>query len=214
MRIEPVRRYPHPKLPTREVADENPELLRLLPKRWQTNPAVLAALIGAGVLMQCSRPAMAEERGVLMGKIAPPRAMLTESEARAVVVDEAKKAGIKFEADKETLLLPLASLDEGAGTNPCWAESTPITLDGSDKKHKISYEYISEGDLKALSARRGHAVSAESVANVIKARGKEDLKENVLAITEVEGLSREEAQKKLRAQVKDFIKWLKAQGVI
>jgi len=35
MSIEPVKSYRAPNYPTRTILDTHPELLRLLPKRWQ-----------------------------------------------------------------------------------------------------------------------------------------------------------------------------------
>ena len=213
MKVEPVRKYPEPQLPTRDAVDAHPELLRLIPRRWQANAAVVTALVSAGILLQ-SGLLKAEDQPVIPGKMMRPMVTLTEPEARQIIVDEAKKVGVSFSPDAETLNLPLSSLDQNPGAEHTQPEMTSITLDGSDRKHKVSYEYISRADLQALSARRGHTVFATSAAAAIKARGKRRFKENVFTVTEVVGYDRESAENKLRAQVQDFIKWLKGQGVI
>jgi len=48
LRVEPVKSYAPPKLPTQEEA--NPELLKKLPSRWQKNAAVVTCMGFVGVL--------------------------------------------------------------------------------------------------------------------------------------------------------------------
>jgi len=215
MKLEPIRKYSQPRIPTSQEAKADPDLLRLLPKRWQTNPAVLTAMIGAGLLVHCSRPALAQERGVLMGKIAPPRAMFSESEPRAIIIDEAKKAGIVFAEDRKMIDVPVTELAaapiKGGETSDA---TTHITLDGTEAKRGISFEYVSEADARAASKRISGVATIDSVADALRDEGKKQLKGRVLIIPEVKAYSVAEVDKDIRAQVKDFIKWLKGQGVI
>jgi len=44
MKVTPLKTHSAPRFPTRWAADAHPGLLRLVPKRWQSNPAVLTAL--------------------------------------------------------------------------------------------------------------------------------------------------------------------------
>jgi hypothetical protein len=212
VRIEPVRRYARPQLPTREIVDANPELLRLLPKRWQGNSAVLMAMVGTGLLLQCSGSVLAKGSVPLPGSPLPPQLILSESEARRIIVEEAKKAGIVFAADSRTLDIPLSSLC--TEPKPRTEATTRITLDGTDAKLGVSYEYVSEKDTQALSARCGCTVSEETAAAAIRATGKAPPKGRLLVVSDISGFSRKEADGKIRTQVQDFIKWLKAQGVI
>jgi hypothetical protein len=118
--IRPIRRYPAPHLPTREIVDQHPEILRLLPKRWQHNPAVLTAMVGVGLLLQCGGAVLAKQKPVFMGLPAPP-ALTSESEARRVIVAEAK-LGVSYEyvSDKDWQIIsarrggvvPLATMVE------------------------------------------------------------------------------------------------------
>lgn len=214
MKLEPISQYTTPKLPTRKIVDAHPELLRLLPKRWQGNAAVVTALMGAGLLMQSSGSVLAEQGARLAGDVMIT-VSLSESEARRIIVEEAKRAGVTFAADRKTLDISLGSLNTTPqSTEPEAAATTHITLDGTNTKLGVSYEYISDIDEKALSARGGGVVSSESAAAAIRAESSKALKGRVLVIPGVETYSREEADRQLRAQVKDFIKWLKAQGVI
>ncbi len=45
LRIEPVKRYPGPKYPTKVEVTLDPSVLRSLPRRWSAKPAVCAALL-------------------------------------------------------------------------------------------------------------------------------------------------------------------------
>lgn len=51
MKIKPVEHYSNPKLPTKQMLESHPELLKLIPKRWQRNPVVLTALAGLAVMI-------------------------------------------------------------------------------------------------------------------------------------------------------------------
>lgn len=188
----------------------------MLPKRWQTNPAVLTAMVGAGLLLQCSSVlAQKDEPVALMGDVAAPMVVMSESDARRIIADEAKKAGIVFGADKKKMRIPLGSLDTLLPSEkPKPGATTTVTLDGTSSKLGVSYEYISEADEKALTARRGGALPAGNAAAVIKAEGEKTMKGRVLAIPTVRAYSQETAETQLRAQVREFIKWLKGQGVI
>lgn len=50
MELEPMKRYREPVYPTRRALNEKPELLRLVPARWQANTAVLTTLATFGLL--------------------------------------------------------------------------------------------------------------------------------------------------------------------
>jgi hypothetical protein len=47
VRLKPVKRCAPPRFPTRAILDAHPELLRLVPKRWQGNALVLGAVAAA-----------------------------------------------------------------------------------------------------------------------------------------------------------------------
>lgn len=216
MELQSVRRYPQPQLPTHHEAEANPELLRLLPKRWQRNSAVLTAMVGAGLLLQCSASVLAkDEPARLMGDVAAPLVIMSESDARRIIVDEAKKAGINFTADKKKLNVPITALAAAPiKGNEASDATTTITLDGTDLTRAISYEYVSDIDTKAVSKRIGGFATAVSVSNALREESKKHLKGRVLLVSEVRTYDRDQADRQLRTQVQDFIKWLKAQGVI
>ncbi len=116
MQIKPVPGYGKPGYPIRTEVDARPEILRLLPKRWQANPTVVAALTACIALANCGRIVAADtvttvapvfKHGDGAGSfgcvaINPP-VFLSEDEARKVIVEEAKRAGIEFTRDGRTI---------------------------------------------------------------------------------------------------------------
>lgn len=290
MKVSPVKHYSEPDFPTRSILDERPELLRFVPKRWQRNPVVLTALTGLCALTLGTRAFADVGKSTAANKVAPlfehgtgvgdfggmnpnPRVFLSEDEARAVILGEAKRAGVNFKVDSLVLdnaAVPITdryefldSIERSASGKtsdnkaltsisvkmPTW-HSQMFRLDGTDAKRNISFEYVSEEDFEAWEKRpdtractvsvydmkkaanvlRGgfeHRVGAGTVGvfydpmmglnEVTKATGfKVDYKAKNLnaqyrtAAEKIKQLSRED----LRKQVQDFIKWLKAEGVI
>jgi hypothetical protein len=122
MRLHRVRRYVEPGYPTRDYLTEHPELLRYVPKRWQSNrlvlgtlslviPLILACQARSGQEGQTKSSALrvaplfihGEGRGAFGCVVINPPVFLSEDEARQVIQDEAKKAHIEFIADGLTL---------------------------------------------------------------------------------------------------------------
>lgn len=273
MKIEPLRRYATPQLPTREIVDEHPELLRLLPKRWQTNPAVVAALAACIAMSTCAAEAATKPAAKAKAKpkptpkitsrIAPifthgsgigsfgcevvnPPTFLSEAEARQVIIEEAKRAGIIFTADSKILPkvdLPTTTREWGDKPPKRQLKGWPVGLDGTDKKRNISFEYVSREDtVKWQGDPSDHPVSTvisydvsgaakDLQAGIAKAKpvGTYAVFYDPVALQKMSFgpstdydaamgnammAAMDEARENLRAQVKDFIKWLKGQGVI
>jgi len=263
MRIEPLHKYAEPRLPTREIVDEHPELLRLLPRRWQTNSAVVAALTACFALSSCASNAAGKPSPKAASRIAPvfvhgsgigafgcevvnPPTFLSEEEAREVIVNEAKRAGIIFEKIGKTLPkveLPVTPREFGEKQPKRQTKAQAIMLDGIDKKRNISFEYVSQDDLvKWQGDPNDHPTSTVISYNI--AGTAKDLQAGIAKVkpagayavfydpvvlqkmnfgpsTDIDATmgramsaAMDEARNELRAQVKDFIKWLKAQGVI
>jgi len=179
MEVKSLKRYGAPGFPTCEVLDEHPELLRLLPRRWRRQALLLAAVTAAGALVAGCRSQIAlaeaqpagmpappppvpsrvapvfphgEGHGFFGGKPAPTY-FLTEEEARQVVVEEGKRAGIDFVADGRELpdiALPVTyRQDAGGSAQPVETHTGPLVLDGADAKRQIAYEYVSQADFAA-----------------------------------------------------------------
>lgn len=272
MRIEPIRYYAKPQLPTRDVVDEHPELLRLLPRRWQANTTVVAALSACLAMAACSNADAADrptavapvfEHGKGSGSFGcsavNPPIFLSEGDARQVIIEEAKRSGIRFSSDGRTLkdiTMPtngtLARVDDGKG-GAKWEPKSgtqvlSIPVDGLEMQRNIAFEYVSELDLKELKTGTttwGMVTShdtlgtARALAEGIgktkpggtygvfydPAIGWSDAYDTLKPIDYSKGdwqtrgemtraAANRMAKEELRKQVQDFIKWLKAQGVI
>jgi hypothetical protein len=273
MRIKPVSSYNKPVYPIRPEINARPEILRLLPKRWQANPTVVAALTACIALANCGRSIAADTPTCVapvfkhgdgtgsFGCVAVnPPIFLSEDEARKVIVEEAKRAGITFTSDGKTL----ANIEI-----PTNAESVPVTgadgktrferkhgmqtvsieLDGLSKKRGIAYEFVSGQDLRdwKTGVTEYGTAGSEDVIGTAKALadgiteakpggtygvfydpavGWNDARKKAEPLdysdpqgwqarnAKVKAAANQLAREELRAQVKDFIKWLKAQAVI
>ncbi len=284
MRTKLVRRYVVPHYPTRDYLLEHPELLRWIPKRWQHNPLVLGAL-GMVVPLILARPAVAAGEGVkdapaVAVRVAPlfphgegrgsfgcvamnPPVFLSEDEARQVIRDEAKKAGIEFVEDGLTIkdaevpvTNPYDFLDEREENNKAKAaqknppkkpklQKQDLVLDGYDKKRRIAFEFVSGKDFNKWEKRGSGWCSAsvydlKATAEHLKQGLAQSKSDAVVGVFYEPGMSppkiaypkkgadadwkayykaREKAgkelgEKELRKQVRDFLDWLKTQGVI
>ncbi len=271
MKVIPVRKYASPDFPTRSILDEHPELLRLVPDRWQRNPVVLAALTGVCLLIFSSRALSADNAKKPVPRIAPifqhgdgrgafgceainPPVFLSEDEARQVIIEEGKRVGIKFSPDSLTLKgikitdapsdPPKMAASSVPGT-PAATGRIPLTLDGTDPKRKISFEYVSESDVNSIMGEPNHSSSVYSVdtltaAKMLRSGIKNAKPAGTYAVfydpmsdppsdssmfsssntdwrekqAKGNAAAMKASREQLRAQVKDFIVWLKAQGVI
>lgn len=268
MDIKPVRHYSNPNFPTRRIVDQHPELLQLVPKRWQANPAVIAALAGMCVFLAGCKDQSTQS---VPSKIAPifqhgdgygafgcravnPPVFLSEADARQVIIDEAKRAGLKLDTHKTPSIKmrgPATTTMPGHKTR---SQNISLELDGKDAKHNISFEYVSISDFydwRRINLWDYLEISTASKRDILRAAkvlqsglakkhpsgtyavfydpcvGRRDVEKKYgLRIDynsaeswkksnrQVTRKAKQLAQEELRAQVKDFIKWLRAQGVI
>lgn len=286
MEIRPVRRYASPDYATSEILEQHPEILRIVPKRWQSNTVVLTALTGLCMMMLGTRAVAADadkngekKKTPPASAVAPlfvhgvgfgafgcsavnPPVFLSEDEARQVIVEEAKKAKISIKINGTKLPkvevpitdsnLPPREPDPDARPEPKTKEQA-LELDGTDKKLKLAFEFVSDADFKTWE-KKHDAITLVQLQDIKgtaqllrdgieKARpegiygvfydpgvGWDDLEKRKperwkeiyadlnrdwqVRIKEIEEGARELAKEDLREQVKGFVKWLKAQGVI
>lgn len=180
--VRPVRRYSKPSIPKRDEVDLEPRLLRAVPKRWQGNQVVISALTAALALgsvsqtsagkLKPSRVAPIFEHGgghASFGGLGQMPVFLSEDEARKVIAEEARKAGIRFLADgapKVQISVATYRLrskpiphDDGTTEYRWAAEPNPqkstleVQLDGADGKKHVNYEYVSYADYREWEAR-------------------------------------------------------------
>lgn len=244
MEVAPVRKYDKANYPTKPIVDAHPEVLRLVPQRWRTNPVVLAALTGLVTLAAGCKQAAAQS-GSPIGVVAPifihgegrgtfgceavnPPVFLSEAEAFEVIYEEAKKAGITFTKGGPEL----GNIEKTVHAYPRPEQKVKLAADGTDKKRSISFVFVSQKDTENWNPPSNSSIDrydakkdAESLAKEIQAaklRGKIAVFYEPFARTnnpsgnwqEVEKKTKEIGKDELRKQVKDFIQWLKAQKVI
>lgn len=261
MELLPLKQYQEPKYPVRQVLDEHPELLRLVPKRWQRNPVILTALTSiltltsiyntqsteAAASKAISHIAPIFQHGDGVGsfgcKAISPPVYLTEDEARHVIIEESKRAGIDFDS-KVDLLKPVKISGYEWVKGKSVIVKKPLQLDGVDKSRNINYTFISYKDAASLEApSMSTALSRNTLADAKMVRGRiAKAKPSGTYAVFYEPLARPNMQRyikdksgnvdyratqeqaeteamvidreQLRKQVHDFIKWLKTEGVI
>lgn len=135
MELKPLGRYGEPRYPTHHILEEHPELLRLIPRRWQGNRLALAALgMAAGIVLGSQRASAQEVaatnepasmvaplfvhgqgRGALGCVAVSPPVFLSEAEGRAVIEEELRTVGLSFEMDTTTVeaLVPFGIEGDG-----------------------------------------------------------------------------------------------------
>lgn len=240
MHIQPVTTYRSPQYPTRLQLAEKPDLLRVLPARWKIR-AVMAVVGLSGTALGTFRSAQTAEETVpqklpVVARVAPlfplaegyrgELAMLTpsipfiipEMEARAIIEDEAKKAGITFTPDAAAVEIPLPVISKQQnGTSVRSIRKTTVTLDGTDMTRKISYEFISAEDKATwfpnmpLRWKADDGVGIDPVEDFRNGLTQAAPAGTVAVFyNPIIGHSPE----RLREQVREFVVWLKAEGVI
>jgi len=196
MKLSPLKNYRQPDYPTQEILAQHPELLRALPRRWQNSPVVLGTLAGLLALMEQSTAKAADkstlhvapifEHGKGQGAfgcvaVSPP-VFLTEAEAREVIEEEAKKAGVEFSERGHKLngvALPVtdefAFLDrmDPKGAKKKTGKTSQLgdlELNGWDAKLHAGYKFVALADFKAWEGKdgRGCTVSEYDMLDAAK----------------------------------------------
>jgi hypothetical protein len=269
MDVTPVRIYARPRYPAREILDRQPELLRVLPNRWQRSAIIGAALVAAcGIVTARWQTTAVLAAGEPAAKVAPvfqhgdghgsfgcdavsPPVFLAEDEARKVIADEFRlhqyemKSPVEFAPDGlvlKAIALPVTSVT--------WGERKPntrtedLTLDGWDAKRKIGFEYVSKADYDAWRAKGDATSLAFSYTEIYDMLGTATrLRESLVAVKpegvvavfydpmiDYQDVSRNTEGEPdpttilhgamlldrytLREQVRDFVQWMKAQGMM
>jgi len=249
MKIAPVTHYREPEFPTRAILDAQPELLRRVPRRWQRHALVLTTLATA-CLLTADRWSWSADAPAKTARIAPifqhgdgrgsfgcdavaPPVFLGEDEARQVIIEEGKRAGLDFHADVLTLpdvavpLTPPEGARERKDPKGPKTQQKPLALDGTDEKRHISFEFISEKDYAAWRDKPENYRGFSSVSHVDYLATAQTLHDGLLQakpegaigifyepLPSYSEAAKEQAREELRQQVRDFIVWLKGQGVI
>ena len=233
MRLQPVKRYQEAHFPTKDELNSSSAVLRAVPKRWQRNVAVCALLAGIGIVAVPQSagnaapeaspvvariaplfpyPGMLNRMGI-MGEIAVPD-FLDEEDACKIIREEAAKAGISFTADAHTLQVPMpvSEPQQEVAVN-FTIKKIPLTLDGADNARNISFEFVSNADMAAWGKQGVTTLGMNSHAEMLRAGMSQGVPAGTYAVF-YDPASLPLQGVELRQQVKEFIAWLKAEGVI
>ncbi len=177
MKLRIVKRYKDPCYPTRQYLMEHPELLRWIPERWRKHRLVLS-VVSMVIPLIVPRPTFAgdaETAPATTSHVAPlfihgdgrgsfgcvavnPPVFLSEDEARQVIQDEAKKAGITFSAEALTLkdievpitdqfgFLDRMGKEEKDAPEKPKSQKLDLVLDGYDKELDVAYHVVTKKD--------------------------------------------------------------------
>ena len=168
---------------------------------------------------------------------------LTEDEARKVIMEEAASAGIRFELDVKTLEaveIPLAAYaaanndsDRRTGAAKMRTHRNSLILDGTDRRRNISFEFVSTGDFRKWdfdyyrSRTTVDAIDVRYTAEALRHSLTKTDDTGVVGVfydpvhyiryfepKQTEQDARQASIEDLKKQVRDFIAWLKAEGII
>jgi hypothetical protein len=185
--------------------------------------------------------ALVEDTRVQMGVLgepAPP-VLLGEAAARQLINEELARAGLKLEADRETIPGVLQRrayvrrYDRDQDREVMVLEETrdpptDLVLDGWDAGRKVGYEYLARDELDAAGAvgtpwrSSDSSKAAEYLARKLNERGGErtvavfwpPVVESAYLTPRSGPGNEERAREELRQQVRDFAQWLQAQGLL
>lgn len=200
MLVKPIRTIRTARYPTRDQIALKPQLANLTPKRWRSNRHVIAALSIVGVAASVS---LAQDNRPLPGYIVPA-SNLTEYEALGIIRDEAKKVGLKLVHKGRHITVQVPSKDGKTKV------AKQYCLDETDPKKGVSIDFLSYEDAEALyGSKIGKTPS--SAANEIR---KSIKNKKIMIVAENNGQTSEAQAKKLKKDLREFFRWLRAQGVI
>lgn len=181
-----------------------------------------------------------EGRGAYGCVMVAPAVYLSEEEALQIIKEEAEAKGVHFD-DKKTIkgmFFPSTNIyygdDDELGT---WKGS--LELDGYDSDLQIGFEYVSENDVNEWAKKTDYWCSvseydmkgtAERLSKVVKNTAvfydpgavsdayemdwEADAETMQAYEKKYQSDQKERMQEDLRAQVRDFLDWLAAEGII
>ncbi len=227
MRIEPLPHYRPPRYPTRAMADASPDLLRAAPPRRLGTAGALAAFGTMCLAAEGCQSRLAGDVAISapMTRIAPvfhhgagrtvadrsadPSAHLTDAEALAAIAEEGSAAGLKLVQEKGD-------------------SADPTRIRSVDSAHRVTVEFVSLKRAEHVLGKGARDVSTAAAAERERTAIRSSAASGTYAVfyepepqakpsrnprTQAAAIKAQE-RADLKAQVRDFVKWLKAQGVI
>jgi hypothetical protein len=213
LRYYPLHRADLPAYPTKLAALADPALLRKhLPSAWlgRREMAGAAALFlaggtlgGAGGCVWWRTPP---------GIVAPPSVCLSEEDALQIIRDELQQQGLTL--GEENVALTAVQLADSSG------ETAPLQADLADTQRGLAVEYLDDASYWSYRSYADEENAAPAdVADALVAAAATQAPELRLGVFSTElnetgDCDAAAAEVSLREQVRDFVDWLKAQGVI
>ena len=173
MQAKPVKKYPHPKYPTKLEILDNPKLLeKNIPSGWKKRVEI-AGLVSLFLSANCQLeksildptlksddPAIVAPifihgagRGVIGCVVVTPPVFLSEEEALQVINEELRRHGFHITSNNTSLKNIFVHHNQYYVYNHVnneriliQAEDKPLEVDVYNEHQKVAIEYISEGD--------------------------------------------------------------------
>ena len=219
----PVNDYAAPKYPAFSDAKSDSRLLKKIPSRWQKNMRVLscigilgfATITGVGCTFSLSTdgsggggsPGGGGDWGHHGGSGGAPIYVvyLTEQEALGIIREKGEIAGLDFSS---------VPPDNTAIVNR-WGSDWTVGLDLFDEENGVAVSYLDNwwgrdfiAEVRDAFVRQGNDFNVGVFYNP-------GVREHwVMPSEEEKAISRKELEEYLTAQVKEFIEWLQAEGII
>jgi hypothetical protein len=163
---------------------------------------------------------------------------LTEEEARQVITEEASAAGVHFSnvrkaiAGVERPVTYNSELVFDARTREPKVRQSRLMLDGTDPQRNVSFEFVSNQDMKEWEIEEYYGASSSvyeyggrDAAELLQKGLAKIHADGAVAVfydpvstygrgNQSEAKAREKTVEELRRQARDFVSWLKTQGII
>jgi len=235
--VTPLNHFHEPRYPTQAAVLEDPRVLRIVPRRWSAKPVLCGMLMltVAGGLCACAgRKVPFYEYGNGAGAygcdaVTSPT-YLSEAEARRLIREEAEAYGVYFTGEKTiTGEFPgnwasgydpdvYEDLHMKVPDPPTWKGE--LELHGYDENIGIGFEYVSVGDVSAWRMEGGITSTVEIFNMKDTAKRLSEAVRDVAVFYDpvyykgTPDSDPESLRENLRLQVRDFLEWLKAEGII
>jgi hypothetical protein len=215
IKTSPVKAYKTPSYPSMETASLNPDLLKKLPERWRHNKAVVAAV---AVISCISLSGCTSAR--LMGEVETP-AFITEEEALSIIKNEALKHGVNLDDTpaEKSIKIRRSSGSSNSSENT-YIEYVEIDISDNEKNIAVGYNRYGDSELyynKTADEGIPYNIGVFSYPTQEVYELEKKINNDSNISSKQDTLSKEAKaviEEDLREQVKDFIEWLRGQGVI
>ena len=244
LEVKAERKYRQPQYPAMEAVRLDPELLRKLPERWRGSAVLCMALVLSAGLAGCRKPVDNQDKAQIFpygsGQVyfintagaGFASAYMDEREALQLIEELTQSKGLDF--SRETLQLegtfPAPGTKNNRHNKYTWDGT--LEMDGFDPEKRVAIEFVSMKDMyewndqgpEVLYYSEATARNLAERLNQMQTQGAEyigvfydpgltDKQGNQIKGTgrPDHGAYREEV---LRQQVRDFLDWLAAEGVI